>query len=82
MANGDKMQLATMKNIVKEKLNIPATADSQKETIVTATPVIEKPKEEENQMSAYKQFLVKDIEETKERQKKNKEVQEESKFMQ
>jgi hypothetical protein len=43
-----------MKNIVKEKLNIPATADSQKETIVTATPVIEKPKEEENQMSAYK----------------------------
>jgi len=43
-----------MKNNFKEKLNISATADSQKETNVTATPVVEKPKEEENQMSAYK----------------------------
>lgn len=50
-------------------------ADSQKEekTNVTAPPVVEqKPaKEEPPAMSAYKQFLIKDIEATKEEEKEN-----------
>lgn len=62
--------MTTMKNIVEKKLNASSTADSQKEANVTAPPVVEKPAaKEEEQMSEYKKFLIKDIEETKEEQK-------------
>lgn len=60
--------MTTMKNIVEKKLNT-SSADSQKEANVTAPPVVEKPAKEEEQMSDYKKFLIKDIEETKEEQK-------------
>jgi hypothetical protein len=61
--------MITMKNIVEKKLNASSAADSQKEANVTAPPVVEKPAKEEEQMSEYKKFLIKDIEETKEEQK-------------
>jgi len=61
--------MTTMKNIVEKKLNASSAADSQKEANVTAPPVAEKPAKEEEQMSEYKKFLIKDIEETKEEQK-------------
>lgn len=61
--------MTTMKNIVEKKLNTSSAADSQKEANVTAPPVVEKPAKEEEQMSDYKKFLIKDIEETKEEQK-------------
>lgn len=65
------VQMPILKNIVEKKLNSSATADSQKETNVPPVEEKKPAKEPEEQMSAYKQFLVKDIEETKQEQKES-----------